>query len=310
MTSDRQTRIRSALIGAYVADAAALGFHWLYDPDRLAELAGGSSVFREPDPADFEGFKGVFVHPGKRAGQISHYGWQMRVALQSFAAQGGLDVRDYQDRFQAAFGGDGNGHYIDKATKGTLENLAAGQRSPSGADDDQPAAMVKLPPLMVFNGADVDAAITVTNANDTALAYARPAAAMLAAAYDGAKVPDCLAAGIAAAESDVAAALQAAIDSPETDSVVFAGQVGRACPLPQSMPVIFHIAARADTYADAVERNTRAAGDNCGRAPVLGALFGACHGIGASGVPQGWMDRIEGGEELFSEIDQMVSQAA
>jgi len=33
-------RIEAALIGAYVADAAALGFHWLYDPERIANLAG------------------------------------------------------------------------------------------------------------------------------------------------------------------------------------------------------------------------------------------------------------------------------
>ena len=46
-----------------LAAAAALGLHWLYDPDRIAALHG-PIVFRTPDPSDFDGAKGVFVHHG------------------------------------------------------------------------------------------------------------------------------------------------------------------------------------------------------------------------------------------------------
>ena len=150
----RASRVEAALIGAYVADAAALGFHWLYDPDRIAELAGDDAAFREPDAADFEGFKGVFVHPTKHSGDLSQYGHQLRVAIQSMIQTDGVfDIRDFQDSFAAAFGSGGSWvGYMDKATKGTLANLAKDCRDPSGADDDQVPAIARLPAVMVQAG--------------------------------------------------------------------------------------------------------------------------------------------------------------
>ena len=63
------------IYGALVADAASLGLHWIYDPKRLAEIAGrGDVVFLKPDPANYEGCKGVFVHETKEAGALSGYG--------------------------------------------------------------------------------------------------------------------------------------------------------------------------------------------------------------------------------------------
>ena len=311
MTS-RSARIEAALIGAYVADAAALGFHWLYDPGRLAQLAGNDAAFREPDASDFEGYKGVFVHPTKRAGDLSQYGHQLRVAIQSMIrTQGAFDIADFQDSFAAAFGSGGSWvGYMDKATKGTLANLAADQRDPSGFDDDQVPAIARLPAVMVQSGLgtdQIDAVTRVTSNNTIAVEWSRPCAAVLNAVYDGANIMDALKAGIAASTPEIATALTAAINSDQPDSVAFAGQVGRACPLPQSLPVMYHIAARATSFQDAIDRNIRAAGDNCGRAPVLGAWFGAAHGVTGNGVPLHWIGRVHDIAELTAEISQLVA---
>lgn len=311
MTS-RTSRIEAALIGAYVADAAALGFHWLYDPERLAALAGDQAAFRAPDPADFEGFKGVFVHPTKRAGDLSQYGHQLRVAIQSMnRTNGRFDIADFQDQFAAAFGAGGSWvGYMDKATKGTLANLAADQRNPSGFDDDQVPAIARLPAVMLQSGLgtdQIDAVTRVTSNNTTAVEWSRPCAAVLAATYDGAGIADALQAGIAAATPEIATALTQAIQSEQPDTVAFAGEVGRACPLPQSLPVMYHIAARAQSYSDAIDRNIRAGGDNCGRAPVLGAWFGAAHGMGGDGVPLHWIGRLCDVEVLTAEIWELAA---
>ena len=45
-------RARAAMMGAAVADAATMGFHWLYDQERIAELAGDAPEFRAPNAAD------------------------------------------------------------------------------------------------------------------------------------------------------------------------------------------------------------------------------------------------------------------
>lgn len=305
----RQNRIEAALIGAYVADAAALGLHWLYDADRVAALTPSGLAFRTPDPADFDGYKGVFVHHGKRAGDLSHYGAQLRVAVQSVTSSNGFDLADYQDRFARAFGPGGTWvGYMDKATKGTLANLAADSRDPSGADDDQVPAVSKLPAVLAIpdiTSAEIDTAVAATNNTATALSHARPLAAMLRAAYDGADRAGCLDAAFHASDPDITANLLAAIDSAEHNSAAFAGEVGRACPLPQALPVMIHIAARATSYQDAIERNIRAAGDTCGRAICLGALFGALYGLGGDGVPLGWIARLNDLREVTREIETL-----
>jgi len=319
----RVDRIVAGLMGGYVADAAALGFHWLYDPDRIAELAGdapafrepNAAAFREPNAADFEGFKGVFVHPNKRAGDISQYGTQLRVAIQSMiATDGRFDITDFQDRFAATFGPGGSWvGYMDKATKGTLANLAQDLRSPSGADDDQVPSIARFPAVMAqasVSAADVDAIIAITNVNEEAAKWGPIAASLLRAAYEGMSPREAAVSIATKMQGEIGEALLDAVRASERDTVAYAGTVGRACYLRHSMPVIFHICARADSYRDAIERNILAGGDNCGRAPVLGAVFAASNGIGGSGVPLEWGARVTDIADLTAEIAALAKKSS
>lgn len=305
-------RIEAALIGAYVADAAALGFHWLYDPERIANLAGDDPAFRAPNYVDFDGFKGVFVHPDKVAGDVSQYGAQLRVAVQSMIATGGVfDTEDFQNRFVETFGPGGSWTgYIDKATRGTLENLAEGRHDPSGAPDDQVPAIARLPAAMAACSPDaeqIDRIVAITSVTATAKAWGPIAAALLTASYEGSSPREAALSVSRTAQGEVGAALREAIELNDDDTVAFAGQVGRACTLSQAIPVIFHICARAESYREAVNRNILAGGDNCGRAPVLGAVFAADHGLQGAGVPLSWLLKLSNGHQMSSEIELLVN---
>lgn len=118
-------RARNAVLGALVADAASLGLHWIYDPARIAEVAGDAPEFVEPDVAHYKGVTGYFAHKGKQAGDSTHYGEQLMVCLRSLAACGGeLDTTDYERRFFDTFGPGGSWvGYIDYATRVTLRNI-------------------------------------------------------------------------------------------------------------------------------------------------------------------------------------------
>lgn len=119
------TRITAALAGGWVADAASLGLHWLYDSARIHEVAERAPEFRLPDADNFKGAFGFFAHPGKAVGDVSHYAAGTRVLLNSLLANNGqLVVRDYQRCFRDYFGpgGDWQG-YIDTPTRVTLDNL-------------------------------------------------------------------------------------------------------------------------------------------------------------------------------------------
>lgn len=296
----RSTRAEAALLGALTADAAAMGLHWLYDPARIAALEG-PVAFRTPNSADFDGAKGVFVHHGRHAGDLSQYGAQMRTAMQ---APGPFDPEAAQARFMDAFGPGGwwTG-YIDRPTRAAVANLMTGRTAPSGIDDDQLPALPRLVPLVARGASahDLEAAMSITNLGEAALDHGRVFAAALTAALDGAGVTDALDAGQGAASPSLAEALVAARAS-DMSAVDFAGEVGRHCHLPAAMPVIWRIAASAPDFQTAAEGNIRAGGDSCGRAIALGALMGAVHGVGGTGVPPLWILRLTDGQALAREV--------
>lgn len=120
-------RVVNALAGGWVADAASLGLHWLYDSDRIWEVGGERPEFLPPTVSYFRGGFGYFAHEGKTAGDISHYGAATGVLTDSLlASEGRLDIRDYQRRFRAFFGPGGQWQgYIDNPTRVTLDNLNA-----------------------------------------------------------------------------------------------------------------------------------------------------------------------------------------
>ncbi|WP_227520185.1 ADP-ribosylglycohydrolase family protein [Marinobacter sp. LV10R510-11A] len=125
--SGESSRLINALAGGWVADAASLGLHWLYDSQRIHEVGGQSPEFLPPRADYFKGGFGYFAHEGKHSGDTSHYGAATRVLTDSLlASEGALDIRDYQRRFRAFFGPGGLWQgYIDNPTRVTLNNLSA-----------------------------------------------------------------------------------------------------------------------------------------------------------------------------------------
>ncbi len=118
-------RIRSTIMGALVADAASVGFHWLYDQDRIRQIAPEAPEFRTPTQNDYEGFPGFYAHGHKRAGELSQYGEQAKVLLRSLAVNNGHYKKDhYENLFRQHFGyGGGYVGYIDHPTRDTLDNI-------------------------------------------------------------------------------------------------------------------------------------------------------------------------------------------
>ncbi|MDP7450943.1 MAG: ADP-ribosylglycohydrolase family protein [Arenicellales bacterium] len=125
MNSEQQKRAKNCILGAFVADAATMGFHWMYSQRRISELAPDQPEFRQPDEEDYDGNVGYFAHGKKRAGELSQYGEQMQVMLTSLAENDGhYNKQHYQEQFRLHFGygGDFRG-YIDRPTRQTLDRI-------------------------------------------------------------------------------------------------------------------------------------------------------------------------------------------
>lgn len=130
LPKNRQPHITAALAGGWVADAASLGLHWLYDSDRIIEVGGQAPEFLTPSADYFGSGFGFFAHGGKQAGDVSHYGAATKVITDSLlACKGRLSVRDYQRHFLTYFGPGGHWQgYIDNPTRITLQNLIANEQ--------------------------------------------------------------------------------------------------------------------------------------------------------------------------------------
>lgn len=302
-------RTDAQLLGALVADAASLGLHWLYDPDRIASIADdrGTAAFAPVDARYFEGVPGYFAHGARTVGMLTQYGEALYLAMRTMIASGGaFDDAAQRSAFAAHFGpGGAYQGYIDRPTRGALERIAA-ETLPSGIDDDQNPALSRLPAIVAAYHGRPDlaeraiAAMQITNVNDVAAAYTAVFADLLCRVVQGTPLSDALDAAADGAIGEVKAALEDALRTDEADSTVYAGLVGRACHLPTAGPVMFHVLRHSTSYADAVERNIRAGGDSAGRSLMIGAVMGAVHGIGTpKGIPLDWVLALSDGAAIW-----------
>lgn len=296
----------AALIGALVADAAALGLHWLYDVDRISSVvAGKSPAFVPIDAANYEDTKGYFAHAAREDGQSSQYGEALRLAMTSIGEKDRFIQTAYQTAYYDHFGPGGTyTGYIDRPTLGAIINIAQEQRMPSGVDDDQHPAVSTLPAIVAKHGNDLDIinlGIKVTNVNSDATRYAHLFATVLSHIFDGTEtLPEAM---ISAAKSS--SVLRKALASKETDSIKYGEVTGRACHLNQGLPLSWHILKHTSSFEEAVEMNILAGGDSCGRAMIIGSLAGAAYGFGS--IPKDWQNQLENKSELIALADEICA---
>jgi ADP-ribosylglycohydrolase len=157
------TRRRTLVIGALVADAAAMGLHWIYDQDHIQKIAADKPEFRAPDAAHYKDVMGFFAHPTRQIGDPSQYGEQLLVMLRCLTQNNNeYNVETYAAAFRAHFGyGGGYVGYIDHATRDTLDNFRRAQ-------DDALSRAQALP----FDGAASVTTAMVTKAMALSTQYA------------------------------------------------------------------------------------------------------------------------------------------
>ncbi|SEM97711.1 ADP-ribosylglycohydrolase family protein [Nitrosomonas marina] len=295
----------AAVMGALIADSAALGLHWLYDPERIAQIEQNKGlVFLQPQKDHYADAEGFFAHGSKTVGDASGYGEVCLLMLRHLAAHGEFNRVEFQSEYRNHFGPGGTyTGYIDTPTRLTLLKLISltPQTYPeaSGADDDQFAALATVPVITAAHHGTLDAllqkieiAVRLTNDNETAVAAAKYAAAVLNNILSGNPIEAALTVSLQYSGEKLAPLLEEAIHIKSLNSVTTAARFGSACHVNEGLPVIAHIARHAENYQQAVEANIRAGGDSCGRAIVLGAVSAAQATMqcdGDSAIPLSWL---------------------
>lgn len=139
-TLSSSQRRRAAVTGALVADAAALGLHWIYTQPRIRRAAPEEPEFRDPDPKNYEGVPAFFAHPHKSAGDSTMYGENIAVLLRAMAGHDGeYDDGAFLSEYQTHFGPGGlYVGYADGPMRGTLYNAQSMTKEIEGHALDLP----------------------------------------------------------------------------------------------------------------------------------------------------------------------------
>ncbi len=307
-------RARAAILGAAVADAATMGFHWLYDQARIAKAGGDTPEFRAPNKADFAD-KGYFAHGGKTPGEASHYGAQMMAMATAMSGASGYSAEAYAAAFREWFdyGGRWVG-YTDRPTRATLLAMAAAEANENpitdcGADDAQLPAISKLPVLVARHHDDagladmVESAVRLTNNRDDSVAWGQATARMIVAAIRGAPPADCIAAARDGAPDQIVGQIDTAIEMKTSSTAEVASAHALHCQLEVAFPVLIHAILTADSFEAAVRANILAGGDNCGRSLPIGAVLGACFADDATrAIPAGWTAKLKAPGDFLATV--------
>jgi ADP-ribosylglycohydrolase len=314
-----EDRLRGAVWGQFVGDAAALGTHWIYDLTELKQLYPSIKGFEPPEDDHY--------HFGKKPGDQTHYGDGALVLLESLAKEGKFDAKSFGRSFVEAFRPGVYSGYIDHATSDTLDNFKAFVKSnptenfdfQQGADDDQLAAASRLAALTVRYWRNptllrvVEQATRVCQNKDQTVAYMKFNALLLSELLHGYEVKSALRQAeeqLVAVEPQFGREISRQVSEAEAQTkneVVEATLTfGQACPLPKSFPSSIHaLLKHTDDFERAILATLRAGGDNAGRASMVGAWLGAHLGIAA--IPNAWRVRLTYADRISTATEKILS---
>ncbi|CAN5321325.1 ADP-ribosylglycohydrolase family protein [soil metagenome] len=306
MAKDKNDRVAGMVFGSLIADALALGAHWIYDQKELEKTFILVEDFQKPLADSY--------HPGKAAGEQTHYGDQTLVLLDSIAEKGAYDEADFFEKWCKSWVGYGD--YFDHATKETLANLAKGEPMESvGSDSEELGGAARIAPLLaMMQGQPLEAQIKAVR-SQTALTHATHIA------QDAAEFLARLTAGVLNGH-EVAVALRHATSEyyevlpvrdilrkvAETRSLEMkdaAKELGLACPAEQALPTVLALIVRyPDDLETALVENVMAGGDSAARGLALGMILGAK--AGQSEIPERWIE----GLQAKAQIEEFLGKLA
>jgi len=292
--------MKNILISSLVADALSLGAHWIYSQREIADKFGGITGYSDPATS---------YHPGKQAGDFTHYGDQTMVLLRSLALHGRFDLASFSNEWRAFWENPETQRYRDGATKATLANLRSGLPPAQAASPSNDiAGAARIAPLFLLKWKSNDDLIAAARAQtsfthgdaavvDTAEFFAR----VTLAVQEGTAIPEALRTAVAnKTQEQWLDAAFASSNSDTSDSSATKAH-GLTCHVPDAFPAICHLLLRhPDDVVAALTANVEAGGDSAAR----GMIIGMVHGAKSNGMslPKDWLT----GLRAYGEIQQLI----
>jgi ADP-ribosylglycohydrolase len=312
-----RSRARNALLGVFVADAASLGLHWVYDQaavqTKINNANGGVAEFTDAIAVENPWHKKV------TRGDLSHYGDHAKVALESMVESKAIDSADIRAKYLSYFGSPKYERYLDHATKEFIKSGGA-----AGVADNQDGAIAKAAAVAVYTALKSDAeferlaveAVETTHNDPTdasALPYAVASTWIIRKIIkDGVTIAEAVAAlkdyaktsPVAGVSSKIPAAIEK-VESKlnEQTAEVFGKETGQHCRMTSSWLVALRalLDAGSNSFENVVRKEIYIAGDTSGRLLFSGAAAGAAYG-----VPSDWLDKVNVKNEIVDLVDRWL----
>lgn len=295
---------QAMVVASFVADALALGAHWIYDVSQIDAQFGRMTDFQKPTPPTY--------HPTKARGEQTHYGDQALVLLRSVAACGGFEEehfsRSWREFFRTYRG------YFDGATKQTLKNMEAGLAGVQAASTSDDLAGASRIAAIVYRYRNEPDRAAESARRQAALTHNSPP--VLAAAEFFSRLAGRVLQGVRpieamqqeTAENTIAAPIadwvRAGIASRSEDTRSAIGRFGQMCEISAAFPATIHlIAAYEDRLEEGLIQNVMAGGDSAGRGLLVGLVLGAWGGRAA--LPDRWLSGWAAADEINALLDQI-----
>ncbi|PKL12910.1 MAG: ADP-ribosylglycohydrolase family protein, partial [Spirochaetae bacterium HGW-Spirochaetae-6] len=292
-----QEKLEGLLWGSFVADALSLGLHWEYDMDLLQEKFQKISGYVDPRKNSY--------HSNKQAGQLTHYGDQALLLLESIDRNKGFQAdvfsREWQGFFQKYQG------YQDHATRTTLENLSRGQVFfEAGSHSDELGGSCRIAPLIYYYHKNKKILLEAVKEQtflthnhplviESAVFIARVALKVLSGEAPVFAIEDMLAQEVANAELSVI--VREGIRSVSMDSASALKKLGQSCALNHALSGAIHFIVKyEDNLQEALTMNVLCGGDSASRGMVIGMILGCS--LGKKAIPDSWMRDLVSGPLL------------
>lgn len=298
MSLTAKQRALAAVTGGFVADAATMGLHWIYDGDKMQQLvaARGSSgpEFYEPPSCPFYSYE---------SGALSPYGDEILPLLQDVAERGEFVPEEFamgSYRAAKAYTGRLNSVFKEMVVKGD-----AGKKYPELASPSKDLhGGIKTPILVARYFEDTELLLQKTReatavheigaeAENAAVATAL----LLQQVVQGVTVEAAIRelTSNEAISGDTRASVQQAIDAVEAktfpDATTAVAHFGKPCSLPGVLQGSVFVLLTSSGYEEALRANMVAGGDNCSRAIVIGAVIAAARGSDV--IPAEWKHKTK-----------------
>ena len=280
-------KIKNVILATFVADAYALGPHWIYDEIKLQNLPINWSDLNDPQ---------VIWHKGKERGDLTHYGDQLFYLLEYIARDQEFDVENYY-RFWSEYMSDYDG-YIDAATRNALKKR--------GSESNDLSICSRIAPLLFVSNTreafleNVQKFVSITHNTPLAIEASLFFAELL---WDSLENPN-ISENIDALKENYPKLrnwINEGVESQYENTVTTLKKFGTACGINDGFAGVIHLLMSKGNFQTVLQRNNKAGGDSAARGKAYAMIMATKDDFT---LPKEWMGDIK----LMNDIESALGK--